>query len=73
MLLWLKYLKDLEEACARAAQVSPGGAADVKTMCKHRSCLPLSSLFITLFLLAFGSRRSFYSTVTLTNEPDKLQ
>lgn len=31
MLLWLRYLKQLEMACA---EMPPGGAAGVKTICK---------------------------------------
>ncbi|CAG4972843.1 unnamed protein product [Colias eurytheme] len=34
MLLWLRYLKQLELACASVAELPPGGARDVKTMYK---------------------------------------
>lgn len=46
MLLWLRYLKELEMACSSALKLSPDGASSVKTMSEFLFCfLKLTTLF----------------------------
>lgn len=49
MLLWLKYLKELEAACGAQP---PGGAGDVKTMCKKFRCLP--PRYLVFIIVSYG-------------------